>query len=65
MDIKSPLCKRKINIQRKYDRLVWCHVFECSEQDLQKAVQKVGRNVFLVWLYLDKKKHFRIHSTTD
>jgi hypothetical protein len=49
------LHRMNINLDEEYEVKVWCYLFNCTSEDLNTAVGRVGTSVKAVKLYLEKK----------
>lgn len=54
LTIRRPEDTTKININQAWERRYWCDRFNCTEDQLKKAVDAVGPSVEAVKNYLRK-----------
>ena len=53
---RGPHDRARVNINQKHEIKGWCEKFKCSEEELKKAVEKVGDSVAALEVYFAKRK---------
>ncbi|WP_448213479.1 DUF3606 domain-containing protein [Colwellia sp. MEBiC06753] len=54
--IKAPLDAQRVNLSQPYEVRNWCHKFNCTKDELEKAVSAVGTWADDVEAYLKQQR---------